>query len=102
MSTHQSRDEHIRKLAGLFDSPKLEPIQKEMRTEWGDCWDCRWVVDEPEYLMLGGVRKMIIRCERLVTSANGQVLSVMRSLPFRCPNFKKRKKLTTVEGGEAR
>jgi len=71
-----------------------------MRTELGDCWDCGWG-GKAEYVTLGGHKKVIITCGMLSVNSNGNGVSVMRSLPFRCPNWKKRKRLTIVDGGTA-
>lgn len=93
-----NREEHLKKLAGLFDSPQLVDTQDQLRRDYGDCWDCD---RDPklEYLLLGGVRKVIITCRRLAESSNGVAIPTMRSLPFRCPNWKRKKKLTVIDGG---
>lgn len=93
-----SRDDHLRRLAGIFDSPQFTQVQEELRKENGDCWDCACEHRE-EFLLLGGVRKIIVTCGHLAEASNGRPIPVMRSLPFRCPNWKKKRKLTVIEGG---
>lgn len=94
-STRTSRDEHIRKLAGVFDAPGLKAAEAEAREEWGDCWDCAYP-GRVGYLTVGMVRMAIIRCARL----DREELPIMKRLPFKCPRWKKKEKLRVLAGGK--
>lgn len=90
-------EERMRVLARVFDSPLVSTVARREREQQGDCWDCA-VEHRKSYVTLGNRRKMIIQCRHV--SENGS--PVMRSLPFRCPNFQAREKLRVIEGGSDR
>jgi len=90
----QRRMDHLRMLAGIFDSPRMRKIQEKAREEKGDCWDCRRALKVGHISTGRGVRMVVISCR-----ATNNGAPVVRRLPFHCWYWEKKEKLQVLEGG---